>query len=53
VRRKDQKQYLFVLNYSRDAQKICLKKSVKDMDTGLTVDGEEILPPFGCRVYEI
>ena len=53
VRRKDQKQYLFVLNYSWGAQKICLKKSVKDMDTGLMVDGEEILPPFGCRVYEI
>ncbi len=53
VRVKDQKQYLFVLNYSWNAQKICLKKSVRDMDSGLAATGEVELPPFGTRVYEI
>lgn len=53
VRKKNHKQYLFILNYSWNAQKICLKKSVKDMDSGLAATGEVELPPFGTRVYEI
>ncbi len=53
VRQKAGKQYLFVLNYAWQAQRICLKKSMKDMDSGKPVEGEVTLPAFGTMVYEI
>ncbi len=53
VREKDGRQYLFVLNYAWEAQKICLKKAVSDLDTGLSAEGEVELPAFGTKVYEL
>ena len=52
VRARGQKQYLFVLNYSKAVQEICLKKCVRDMDTDLEVEGSVELPPFAVKVYE-
>ena len=53
VREKDGRQYLFVLNYAWEAQKICLKKAVTDLDTGLPAEGEVELPAFGTKVYAL
>ena len=53
VREKDSRQYLFVLNYAWEAQKICLKKTVSDLDTGLSAEGEVELPAFGTKVYAL
>ena len=51
VREKDGIQYLFILNYSWETQKICLNKAFTDMDTGLTAEGEIEFPAFGTKVY--
>ena len=53
VREKDGRQYLFVLNYAWEAQKISLKKTVSDLDTGLSAEGEVALPAFGTKVYAL
>ncbi len=53
VRQKNEKLFLFVLNYAWEERTICLKKPVKDMDTGKRAEGEVVLPAFGTVVYEI
>ncbi len=50
---KSSRQYLFVLNYAWNEQTICLKKDVKDMDTGLITTGEIKLPAFAAKVFEL
>lgn len=52
-REKDGKQYLFVLNYSAKAQNITLKVPVKDMESGLEIQGETALVPYEVKVYQI
>ena len=51
IREKEGRTYLFVLNYTRQPQKIFLKRSVVDMDTGADSSGEVCLPAYGTKVY--
>ena len=51
IREKEGRTYLFVLNYTRQPQKIFLKRSVVDMDTGADSCGEVCLPAYGTKVY--
>ena len=53
VRKKDQQIYLFLLNYAWEAQEICLKQGMTDMDTGLLAEGAVTLPAFGTKVYRL
>lgn len=53
VREKDQKRWIFVLNYEREEQKITLNRPLTDVDTGRTVQGEILLAPFETKVYEM
>ncbi len=45
--------YLFVLNYSREEQTIFLKKKMRNVYTGQEEEGEEKLAGYETRVYEI
>jgi beta-galactosidase len=45
--------YLFVLNYSREEQTISLKKKMRNVYTGQEEEGEEKLAGYETRVYEI
>jgi beta-galactosidase len=51
VREKDGKRYLFLLNYAWEKQQVLLKQPVKDLDSGLTVQGQTELPAFGTKIY--
>lgn len=51
VKEKNGKQYYFVLNYSRECQKINLKNALTDMDTKEVTTGEIILKPYETKVY--
>ena len=51
VREKDGKRYLFLLNYAWEKQQVLLKQPVKDLDDGLTVQGQTELPAFGTKIY--
>ena len=53
VREKDGKTWLFVLNYAWEPQTICLKRRMKDMETGLVSEGNVELPAYGTKVYEV
>ena len=53
VREKDGKTWLFVLNYAWEPQTICLKRRMKDIETGLVSDGNVELPAYGTKVYEV
>lgn len=52
-RQKNGKQYLFVLNYSANAQEIILKVPTCDMESSLEVQGAAILAPYEVKVYQI
>ena len=51
VREKDGKEYVFVLNYSKDAVNIELSKPMKDLITGSEENGAVILDGYGVKVY--
>lgn len=53
MRRKDGKEYLFVLNYQFEAQKIVLKQQMRSMFSGEAVTGEYEMPKFGVEVFEV
>ena len=51
IREKEGRTYLFVLNYTRQPQKLYLKRGAVDMDTGVDSSGEVCLPAYGTKVY--
>ena len=53
MRRKDGTDYLFVLNFSKQPQKIALGKAVTDLDSGETAEGEKSLNAYETKVYRI
>ena len=53
VKSKDGKDYLFVLNFAKTAQKIILNKMVIDMDTNKNVNGAVALAPYETKVYRL
>lgn len=53
VREKDGKEYVFVLNYSAQEQKVNMKKAAADMDTKEMVRGEILLAAYETKVYEV
>lgn len=53
VRRKDDREYLFVLNFSGQTQKITLEKTATDLDSGEKAEGEITLPAYGTKVYQL
>jgi hypothetical protein len=40
-----------LLNYACKKQQVLLKQPVKDLDSGLTVQGQTELPAFGTKIY--
>lgn len=53
VRSKEDKKYLFVLNYGKKQAVIQLKKSLMNLYEGLQEDGIVDIEPYGTRVYEL
>ncbi len=51
VREKDGKEYIFVLNYSKEATKINLHKSMIDLCTGIKECGDVVVDGYGVKVY--
>lgn len=52
LREKDGKQYLFVLNFQPEEVSFVLKKEMRLLYTGETLQGEQALPAYGTAVYE-
>ena len=50
VRRKGEKTYFFLLNYSRMSQEIVLKQPVTELDTGVVYEGNIILKAYETKV---
>lgn len=53
LRRKENRQFLFVLNFQPVEQMITLMRPSTLLYTGQQVQGEIVLPPFGTAVYEL
>ena len=53
LRRKGDRQFLFVLNFQPAEQLITLKQPAALLYTGQQVEGQITLPPFGTAVYEV
>jgi beta-galactosidase len=53
VRKKDNKRYLFVLNYSRQAETITINQSVKDMYSNQNISGAVTINGYGTLVVEL
>ena len=53
VREKEGKKYLFVLNYSRQAKKIFLKKQLTDLYAAKPASGAVELPSYGTAVFAV
>jgi beta-galactosidase len=51
VRGKDDKKYLFVLNYSKRSQTVVLKKELTDLYSGKVLSGAIELAPYGTAVF--
>lgn len=51
IRRKKDKEYLFILNFSKESQKIVLQCEMTDMDSGERVKGDINLAPYETKVY--
>lgn len=51
LREKDDMQYLFVLNFSKNDQRVELCSEMTDMDSGKKAKGVEILAPYETKVY--
>lgn len=52
VRNKEDKRWLFLLNYQAVSQTIQLKKEMKDMETGDKITGVINMKPYEVKVYE-
>ena len=53
MREKDNKKYLFALNYCGREQSIILKTPVTLAETGAFAAGQQMLPPYGTAVYAL
>lgn len=53
LRRKGERQFLFVLNFQPTEQTVTLKQPSKLLYTGERVQGDVTLSPFGTSVYEL
>ena len=53
VRQKDDKRYLFVLNYSKQAERITFNQDVKDLYTDQNISGSLMIDGYGTLVLEI
>ena len=53
LRRKGERQFLFVLNFQDEEQTITLKGPALLLYTGQRVQGSVAVPPFGTAVYEL
>lgn len=53
VRKKDGKDYLFVLNFSKEGQEIVLNRKMTDMDTENIWEGTVGLRPYETKVYRL
>lgn len=53
VRRKGDREYLFVLNFSKNRQEICLQREMTDMDFDENVSGAVALAPYETKVYRL
>lgn len=53
VREKDGKQFVFVLNYQKEAQTITLNQEMTDLDDGSRVQGEVTLAAYETKVYRL
>lgn len=53
IRRKGDREYLFVLNFDKTQKNIYIGPKVIDMDTQEIVEGEQILPAYGTKVYRV
>ncbi len=53
VRGKEGKDYLFVLNFSKEKKEIVLGREMTDMDTGEAAKGTVELAPYETKVYKI
>lgn len=53
MRRKDGREYLFVLNYQFESRKIVLKKAMRSVFKEMEVCGELEIPAFGVEVFEV
>ena len=51
VREKGGKKFIFVLNYTKQAKIVTLKKQMIDLYAAKTVSGEVELPPYGTAVF--
>ena len=51
VRRKEGREYLFVLNFAKTSQKIVLKEQMTDMDSGEKKESDVVLKPYETKVY--
>lgn len=51
VRKKEDVEYIFVLNYDKDPAKVIVHKAMKNLFTGEIVQGEVVLPEYGVAVY--
>ncbi len=52
VRKKDDKEYLFILNYTGTAGHVTFNRTVKDMYTGREISGEHMIEGYGTFVAE-
>lgn len=52
VREKNGKEYIFVLNYDKEAAKIRVHKEMKNLLTGEVTQGEAVLKGYGVAVFE-
>jgi beta-galactosidase len=53
VRRKGEEHFFFLLNYTKEAARITLKREMTDQYSQKTVSGEIELPAYGTGVYQI
>ena len=51
VRKKEDKEYIFALNYDKEPAKITVHREMKNLLTGESVQGEAVLPGYGVAVY--
>ena len=53
IRRKGDKEYLFILNYIKEFREITLHQDMLDMDLKETVRGKILLKPYETKVYRV
>lgn len=52
VREKEGIQYLFVLNYGKEPAEVILKAELRELLSGETCHGVQVLEPYGVRIYK-